>query len=147
MAPDRRGRRGACQRRRPSQPPKPAEPAGAGAPGRVRSGRLSDRCGRRGGQHQHDPHLTLVGDSGSDGGGGQAAPQRRRAVPLRPYLEDDVETALGNLEFDGSLPRRNPAWGIRRLQEVAAEAARQGLMLSGRMTMPANNLSLIFHKA
>ncbi|MDP3495154.1 MAG: DUF938 domain-containing protein [Hyphomonadaceae bacterium] len=63
-----------------------------------------------------------------------------------PYLEDDVDTALGNVEFDQSLRRRNPLWGIRRLEAVAAEAARHGLGLSERIAMPANNLSLIFRK-
>ncbi|MDB5449841.1 MAG: hypothetical protein JWQ52_969 [Phenylobacterium sp.] len=64
-----------------------------------------------------------------------------------PYIERDVETVPSNLAFDASLRRRNPAWGIRRLDEVAALAAAHGLELSERIAMPANNLSLIFRKA
>jgi SAM-dependent methyltransferase len=64
-----------------------------------------------------------------------------------PYLERDVPTAPSNLEFDQSLKRRNPDWGLRQLDEVAALAARNGLILAERIAMPANNLTLVFRKA
>jgi hypothetical protein len=63
-----------------------------------------------------------------------------------PYIEPDLETAPSNLSFDLSLKGRDPAWGIRRLDEVTALAARHGLELSERIAMPANNLALIFRK-
>lgn len=68
-------------------------------------------------------------------------------VTYGPYLEDDVPTAPGNLAFDQSLRARNPAWGIRRLQDVAQEARRAGLALRERHAMPANNLLLVFARA
>jgi hypothetical protein len=61
-----------------------------------------------------------------------------------PYLEDDVPTAPGNLQFDQSLRARDPAWGIRRLEDVDREAQRAGLVLRERHAMPANNLLLVF---
>jgi SAM-dependent methyltransferase len=64
-----------------------------------------------------------------------------------PYLEDGVETAPSNLGFDADLKRRNPAWGLRRLEAVKALAARDGLTFARRIAMPANNLSLVFAKA
>ncbi|HEX2560690.1 DUF938 domain-containing protein [Phenylobacterium sp.] len=64
-----------------------------------------------------------------------------------PYLEAQVPTAPSNLAFNEDLTRRNPEWGLRRLEEVAALAAKSGLKLSGRIEMPANNLSLWFEKA
>jgi SAM-dependent methyltransferase len=64
-----------------------------------------------------------------------------------PYIERDVQTAPSNLDFDDGLRRRNPAWGIRHLDDVAALAAAHGLELSERIAMPANNLSLVFCKA
>ncbi len=63
-----------------------------------------------------------------------------------PYIEPEIETAPSNLAFDLSLKARNPAWGLRRLDEVAKLAGQHGLELSERIAMPANNLSLIFRK-
>lgn len=64
-----------------------------------------------------------------------------------PYLEAQTPTAPSNLAFNEDLKRRNPEWGLRRLEDVAALAARSGLKLAGRIEMPANNLSLWFEKA
>lgn len=68
-------------------------------------------------------------------------------VTYGPYFERDVPPAPSNLAFDESLRQRNPAWGIRQLDEVAAEAARHGLELTQRHAMPANNLLLVFESA
>lgn len=65
-------------------------------------------------------------------------------VTYGPYLEVDVPTAPGNLQFDESLRARDPAWGIRRLEDVKQEAQRAGLVLRERHAMPANNLLLVF---
>jgi SAM-dependent methyltransferase len=64
-----------------------------------------------------------------------------------PYIEPGIETADSNLAFDLSLKTRDPAWGLRRLDEVAELAAQHRLELAERIPMPANNLSLIFRKA
>lgn len=64
-----------------------------------------------------------------------------------PYLEDAVETAPSNRAFDASLKSRNPAWGLRRREDVEALAAEHGLTLAERVEMPANNLSLVFRRA
>jgi hypothetical protein len=55
-----------------------------------------------------------------------------------------VPTSEGNLAFDQSLRERNPAWGIRRLEDVTAQAAPAGLKLMARYAMPANNLLLVW---
>lgn len=65
-------------------------------------------------------------------------------ITYGPYLEDDVSTSPGNLSFDDSLRRENPAWGIRRREDVAKEAQHAGLVLRERHTMPANNLLLVW---
>ncbi|MES2511910.1 MAG: DUF938 domain-containing protein [Pseudomonadota bacterium] len=67
-----------------------------------------------------------------------------RLVTYGPYLEDAVPTSPGNLAFDQSLRERNPDWGIRRLEDVEAEAAKAGLRLKARHAMPANNLLLVW---
>lgn len=64
-----------------------------------------------------------------------------------PYLEDDVVTAPSNLAFDADLRARDPAWGLRRLADVKAEAARAGLHLAQRLVMPANNLLLVWRRS
>ena len=63
-------------------------------------------------------------------------------ITYGPYLEDGVPTSSGNLAFDADLRARDPAWGLRRLAEVAAQAAAVGLVLRERVAMPANNLLL-----
>ncbi|MFT4196264.1 DUF938 domain-containing protein [Ottowia sp.] len=67
-------------------------------------------------------------------------------VTYGPYLEDDVPTAPSNLAFDADLRARNPAWGLRRLADVANEAGRAGLAPRERHAMPANNLLLVFDR-
>jgi len=63
-----------------------------------------------------------------------------------PFVEGDTPTAPSNLEFDQSLRRRNLEWGVRHLDHLVALAATLGLGLSERLTMPANNLLLVFRK-
>ena len=67
-------------------------------------------------------------------------------ITYGPYLEDDVPTAPGNLAFDESLRTQNPAWGIRRREDVTEAARRAGLRLHERHAMPANNLLLVWRK-
>lgn len=80
------------------------------------------------------------------GSAAQLAPQGL-LFTYGPYLDDDVPTAPGNIAFDASLRARDPAWGIRRLADVAAEAQRAGLVLRQRHALPANNLLLVFGAA
>lgn len=68
-------------------------------------------------------------------------------VTYGPYFEDGVIPAPSNLAFDESLRARDPSWGIRRLEDVAAEAQRAGLALRQRHALPANNLLLVFEAA
>ncbi|MEO6279023.1 DUF938 domain-containing protein [Roseateles sp.] len=65
-------------------------------------------------------------------------------ITYGPYLLDDEPTAPSNLAFDADLRTRNPGWGIRRLADVATEAAAAGLTLSERLDMPANNKLLVW---
>lgn len=65
-------------------------------------------------------------------------------VTYGPYLEGDVPTSPGNLEFDQSLRARDPAWGIRAREDVVRQAELAGLQLRERVPMPANNLMLVF---
>ncbi|MGZ8369706.1 MAG: DUF938 domain-containing protein [Caulobacteraceae bacterium] len=63
-----------------------------------------------------------------------------------PYREAGRPFAPSNQAFDDSLKARDPSWGIRELDAVAALAARHGMNLAARVEMPANNLSVVFAK-
>jgi hypothetical protein len=63
-----------------------------------------------------------------------------------PYRQAGVPFAESNAAFDADLRRRNPEWGIRAVDDVAAEAMANGLKLDEVVAMPANNLSLVFRR-
>ena len=63
-----------------------------------------------------------------------------------PWLSDEIETAASNLQFDSDLKRRNPEWGLLKVEHFEAEAAKRGLALAEIRRMPANNLMLLFRK-
>ena len=63
-----------------------------------------------------------------------------------PYVEPDVPTADSNIAFDASLRARDPAWGLRNINDVKAAAAAAGLTFAERRAMPANNLMLLFRR-
>ncbi|WP_418318344.1 DUF938 domain-containing protein [Piscinibacter sakaiensis] len=65
-------------------------------------------------------------------------------ITYGPYIEDGVTTAPSNLQFDLELKRRNPAWGLRRREDVERVAGEAGLELRERVPMPANNLLLLW---
>jgi SAM-dependent methyltransferase len=64
-----------------------------------------------------------------------------------PYRRHGVPTAPGNEAFDQSLKARNPQWGLRDLEAVAAEAGARGLALARIVEMPANNLTVVFRRS
>lgn len=63
-----------------------------------------------------------------------------------PWLQDGIHPAASNLAFDSDLKRRDPSWGLRRVEDFAVAAAERGLTLSETREMPANNLMLLFRR-
>lgn len=63
-----------------------------------------------------------------------------------PYRRPDRPLEPSNAAFDESLRGRDPAWGLRDLNDVAALGMANGLSAPVIVEMPANNLSLIFRK-
>jgi SAM-dependent methyltransferase len=66
-------------------------------------------------------------------------------VTYGPYLQNGT-AVQSNLDFDVSLKRRNPAWGLRDLDDVTRVAAEHGLTRRQVVPMPANNLTVVFAK-
>jgi cyclopropane fatty-acyl-phospholipid synthase-like methyltransferase len=66
-------------------------------------------------------------------------------VTYGPYLQNG-SAVQSNLDFDASLRRRNPEWGLRDLEEVTRLAAEHGLTRRQVVPMPANNLTVVFAK-
>ena len=79
-------------------------------------------------------------------GAGRLLPAGAPLYLYGPFREHGRHTAPSNAAFDESLKSRDPEWGVRDLDEVAALAKAHGLDLEGRIAMPANNLSLIFRR-
>jgi SAM-dependent methyltransferase len=63
-----------------------------------------------------------------------------------PYRRNGGHTAPSNAAFDADLRSRDPAWGIRDLEPVAAVASEEGFGAPEVIEMPANNLSVIFSR-
>lgn len=61
-----------------------------------------------------------------------------------PYRRAGIPVAESNSAFDADLKARDPNWGLRDLDTVAAAADAAGLTLSRVVEMPANNLSVMF---
>ena len=63
-----------------------------------------------------------------------------------PFRRADIPTAPSNEAFDEDLRRRNPAWGLRQLEDVDAIARQHDFDRVATVDMPANNLTVVFRK-
>lgn len=63
-----------------------------------------------------------------------------------PYRRRDVPTAPSNEQFELWLKEKNPAFGLRWLEDVAAAADAEGLALERIVEMPANNIMPVFRR-
>ena len=61
-----------------------------------------------------------------------------------PFLERGVTPAAGNQRFDEALRQADPRQGLREVEALESLAHRHHLILSERVTMPANNLILVY---
>lgn len=77
---------------------------------------------------------------------GKLLAQGNPLILYGPFVEPGLETAPSNLAFDESLRARNPAWGIRSLNEVDPLAEKAGFVRAERYEMPANNLTLVYRR-
>lgn len=63
-----------------------------------------------------------------------------------PFRQGGVHTAASNAAFDADLQARNPAWGVRDLDELIKLADQHEMDAAKPIVMPANNLSVLFRR-
>jgi hypothetical protein len=63
-----------------------------------------------------------------------------------PFKREGRHTAPSNAAFDADLRASDPAWGVRDLEAVEAEAAARGFAAAAVEEMPANNLFVAFRR-
>ncbi len=63
-----------------------------------------------------------------------------------PYQINQEHTAVSNQEFDQYLQSQNQEWGVRNLEDVSEIALQHNFKLEKTVSMPVNNLSVIFRK-
>lgn len=78
-------------------------------------------------------------------GSARILPHGAPLVLYGPWLKDDVATVSSNLAFDSDLQRRDPRWGLRRVEDFAA-AANDSFDLVETRPMPANNLMILLRR-
>jgi len=77
-------------------------------------------------------------------GAARILPPGAPLVLYGPYKQAGVSLAPSNAAFDQSLRERDPAWGLRTVDDVATAA--RGFDLTEVIPMPANNLTLLFRR-
>ena len=77
-------------------------------------------------------------------GAGRLLPNGGALVLYGPYRREGELFVASNAKFDADLRSRNPAWGIRLLEDVVSTAETCGLALTSVTQMPANNLCVVF---
>jgi hypothetical protein len=68
-----------------------------------------------------------------------------KIVLYGPFLTGET-SAPSNIDFDASLKRRNPAWGVRDLVDVKHIFAKQGFNTLQLRDMPKNNFLLVLSR-
>jgi cyclopropane fatty-acyl-phospholipid synthase-like methyltransferase len=79
-------------------------------------------------------------------GAAEVLAEQGRVYLYGPYRRGGAHTAASNAAFDEGLRARDPAWGVRDLEAVTAEATARGFGLEDVVEMPANNLSVVLRR-
>jgi len=77
---------------------------------------------------------------------GQVLGQGGALLLYGPFRRGGAHIAPSNAAFDADLRARDPAWGVRDLEDVDALARRAGLGGPEVVGMPANNLCVIWRR-
>lgn len=77
-------------------------------------------------------------------GASQLLAEAQQLITYGPYRLYGMHTSASNTAFDHSLRTRNAAWGVRDVDDLQRVADETGFDLEERITMPANNMTLIW---
>jgi cyclopropane fatty-acyl-phospholipid synthase-like methyltransferase len=67
-------------------------------------------------------------------------------VMYGPFKQEGGFQAPENATLDAALRAKNPDWGLRDLEAVAALGMARGLLVEQVVDMPANNVAVVFRK-
>jgi hypothetical protein len=73
-------------------------------------------------------------------------PASGRKVMYGPFAVGGTLEPESNVKFDANLKERNSAWGIRDIDDLKAEAEKNGIEMVDKQEMPASNKILIWKK-
>jgi SAM-dependent methyltransferase len=79
-------------------------------------------------------------------GAGRILPPGGTLYLYGPFKIGGEHTAPSNVAFDNQLRAQNSAWGIRELEAVTALAEQHGFASAETVSMPANNLSVVYRR-
>ncbi|MBE9068003.1 DUF938 domain-containing protein [Leptolyngbya cf. ectocarpi LEGE 11479] len=79
-------------------------------------------------------------------GAGRVLPNDGVLYLYGPFKRNGKHTAASNTTFDDWLKEQTSDWGVRDVEAVEGTAKVHHLFLQEVIEMPANNLSLVFHK-
>jgi Protein of unknown function (DUF938) len=80
-------------------------------------------------------------------GAAHVLPPGAPLIMYGPWIAGGIPTAASNLAFDADLKRRDPAWGLRKVEDFASAAEERGLRLEHTRAMPANNMMLLLRRS
>ena len=63
-----------------------------------------------------------------------------------PFMRNGAHTSESNAAFDQALQHRNPQWGLRDVHTITSRATKIGFKTEDVVSMPANNLTLVFRR-
>lgn len=78
--------------------------------------------------------------------GGKVLKSGGLLVTYGPFAHNGVITPESNVNFDRSLRRQNPEWGLRDINDLEKLAQRYGIKLLKIYDLPANNKCLVWKK-
>jgi len=77
-------------------------------------------------------------------GAGELLAHGSHLITYGPYRLHGEHTASSNAAFDENLRSRNARWGVRDVEELTDLGGQTGFTLEEQVSMPANNMTLVW---